>query len=313
MTVKFWGVRGSIPTPLNNDQLKSRIAAVVQRVKSHDLKNAETREAFLSKLPPYLFGTVGGNTTCIELRASEEHIIIVDAGSGIRELGNELATVRNRVKVIHLFFSHYHYDHLQGLPFFQPALKKGYHINFYSPKHSFESVVRDHMRAPYFPVSMDLLPASYSFHVLNDSKLEIGGTTIHWKKMKHPQECYSYRFSHNGKVIIFSTDSEITEREFKQNEENKRYFEGSDILILDSQYTLEESIDKIDWGHSSYSMAVDLAAQWKIKNLVLFHHEPMYNDKKILGILRSAQWYAKHLENCHTDIHLAVEGLELSV
>ncbi len=84
-------------------------------------------------------------------------------------------------------------------------------------------------------------------------------------------------------------------------------------MILDSQYTLEESINKIDWGHTSYSMAVDFAAEWKVRNLILFHHEPMYNDKKILGILRSAQWYAKHLENRKTQVTLAVEGMELTV
>jgi ribonuclease BN (tRNA processing enzyme) len=169
------------------------------------------------------------------------------------------------------------------------------------------------MRPPYFPVGMDVLPASYNFHVLKDPPLMIGNTEISWKKMKHPQESYSYRFSRNNNSIIFATDSEITEREFEQTEENYRYFKGSDILILDSQYTLEESINKIDWGHSSYSMAVDLAAQWKIKTLVLFHHEPMYQDKKILGILRSARWYAGHLENSTTQVVLAMEGMELSV
>jgi phosphoribosyl 1,2-cyclic phosphodiesterase len=307
MKVKFWGVRGSIPTPLTTEQLRSRIAAIIQRIKCGDLKNSDSREAFLAKLPPYLFATVGGNTTCIEIKSDRKHVIVVDAGSGIRELGNELSKIRNGAKTVHLLFTHFHYDHLQGLPFFQPALMKGYQINFYSPVSNFEAYIRDHMRAPYFPVGMDVLPASYNFQVLKEPPLKIGNTEITWKKMKHPQESYSYRFRNNNDIVIFATDSEITEREFEQTEENRRYFEGTDILILDSQYTLEESINKIDWGHS------DLAAQWKIKTLVLFHHEPMYNDKKILGILRSARWYARHLENSNTQIVLAMEGMELSV
>ncbi len=313
MKVKFWGVRGSIPTPLTSKQLKSRVAAIIQRIKASDLENNDTREAFLAKLPPYLFSTVGGNTTCLEVQTDGKHIIVVDAGSGIRDLGNHLAKVKNGSKTVNLFFTHFHYDHLQGLPFFQPILTKGYQINFYSPVRNFENYVRDHMKPPYFPVGMDILPASFNFHILKKPPLVIGDTEIHWKKMKHPQESYSYRFSRNRHSIIFATDSEITAREFEQTPENSRYFEGSDILILDSQYTLEESINKIDWGHSSYSMAVDLAAQWKIKTLVLFHHEPMYEDKKILGILRSARWYARHLENSNTRIVLAIEGLELSV
>ena len=313
MTIKFWGVRGSIPTPLTTEKIRSRVAAVVQRIKPSDLESAEAREAFLAKLPPYLFGTVGGNTTCVELKTEDDAIIVVDAGSGVRELGNDLVKRRSGDRIVHMLFTHFHYDHLQGLPFFQPALRKGYTIHFYSPVRNFEAYIRDHMRPPYFPVGMDLMPASYSFHVLRESKLRIGETTITWKRMKHPQESYSYRFARSNNVIIFATDSEITEREFQQSEENTGFFAGADILVLDSQYTLEESIDKIDWGHSSYSMAVDLAAQWKIKNLVLFHHEPMYEDKKVLGILRSAQWYARHLENRETNVVLATEGMELTV
>ena len=313
MRIKFWGVRGSIPTPLTNEKLKSRIAAVLQRANARDLQSAETREAFLSRLPPYLFGTIGGNTTCFEFLPDDEKIIIVDAGSGIRELGVDLLKKRPTIKTINILFTHFHYDHLQGLPFFGPALNKGYRIDFYSPKKNFESVVKEHMRPPYFPVEMDVLPAAYNFHLLTERSLKIGNTEIVWKRMKHPQGSFSYRFSDHGKIVIFATDSEITEKEFERTEENKAYFEEVDILILDSQYTLEESINKIDWGHTSYSMAVDLAAQWKIKTLVLFHHEPMYEDKKILGILRSARWYIKHLENCKTEVLLAVEGTELSV
>lgn len=133
MKVKFWGVRGSIPTPLTTEQLRSRIAAIIQRVKSSDLKNSDSREAFLATLPPYLFATVGGNTTCLQLKTDGKHIIVVDAGSGIRDLGNNLAKIKNGTKTVHLLFTHFHYDHLQGLPFFQPILTKGYQVNFYSP------------------------------------------------------------------------------------------------------------------------------------------------------------------------------------
>ena len=313
MKAKFWGVRGSIPTPLTSDKLKSRVAAIVQRIRPQDLEGPESREAFLATLPPYLFGTIGGNTTCFELLTDDGSIIIVDAGSGIRELGVDLLKRRNHSKEIHILFTHFHYDHLQGLPFFGPALSRGYTIHFYSPKRNFESYVRDHMQAPYFPVPMDILPAEYKFHVLQKPSISIGDTKITWNIMKHPQEAYSYRFKNNGKIAIFSTGSEVTEREFKHTDENKAYFEAVDFLALDSQYTLEESINKIDWGHSSYSMAVDLAVQWRIKILALFHHEPMYDDKKILGILRSARWYASHLENHDTKVVLAIEGAEYAI
>ena len=313
MRARFWGVRGSIPTPLTNDQLKSRIAAVVQRIRCSDLDSPDTREAFLAKLPAYLFGTVGGNTTCLEILPTDGAVIIVDGGSGIRELGINLLRTGRKEKIIHLLMTHYHWDHLQGIPFFGPALQKGYKIIFYSPVIKVEEHIRGQMKSPYFPVEMSLLPCDFEFRVLKDTPLQIGATRIDWKRMKHPQGSYSYRFQNEGKVAVFATDSEITEKEFERSEENKAYFEEADLLIQDSQYTLEESINKIDWGHTSYSMAVDLAAQWKIKKLALFHHEPMYQDKKILGILHSAQWYVRHVENQNLEVILAMEGQELEV
>ena len=131
--------------------------------------------------------------------------------------------------------------------------------------------------------------------------------------MKHPGGCFSYRVSDGQKSVIIATDSEITEKEFKQNGENESYFGNADMLILDSQYTLEESINKMDWGHSSYSIDVDLASVWDVKNLVLFHHEPLYNDKKIISIERLSKWYLNHLNNKNIRITIALEGKELSV
>jgi phosphoribosyl 1,2-cyclic phosphodiesterase len=313
MLVKFWGVRGSIPTPLTAPQLKSRIAAVVQRIRPSDLDSAESREIFLANLPPHLFGTVGGNTTCVEISDTDGTLIIIDAGSGIRELGIDLKNRVRPVRDIHVLFTHFHWDHLQGLPFFEPAFDGSFTITFHSPAAGYERFVRNQMRAPYFPIEMGVMNAKISFEELKDPVFRIGDIKIKWKRMKHPGSSYSYRFSRDNKAVIFATDSEITSDEFDQTDENRSYFADIDILILDSQYTLEESINKRDWGHTSYSLAVDLATQWSIKNLVLFHHEPQYNDKKVMGILRSAQWYKNHLANNGTNVVLAIEGMEMTV
>jgi phosphoribosyl 1,2-cyclic phosphodiesterase len=309
--VKFWGVRGSIPTPLTADKLRSRIAAVLQRARPADLASPETREAFLSRLPPYIFGLVGGNTTCIEVRDDGGGMVIVDAGSGIRELGFDVARRRESVREHHVLITHYHYDHLQGVPFFDPILHKENTVNFYSPVPRLEEYIRGQLKAPYFPVGMDALPATVRYRVLKGRSIALSGMEITWRKMKHPGDAYSYRFASGGHSIVFATDSEITEAEFQDTEENRRYFKGIDLLILDSQYTLQESLNKMDWGHTSYSLAVDLAARWGIKTLALFHHEPQYADKKVYAMLRSANWYREHLENRETRIVLAIEGTDL--
>lgn len=120
MKVRFWGVRGSIPTSLNQFQVQNRIAAVVERISEKDVVDEDAKERFLASLPEWLFGTVGGNTSCVEVQTSDGQIIILDAGTGIRELGIDLMNrpEYKKNKHVHLFISHFHWDHIQGLPFF---------------------------------------------------------------------------------------------------------------------------------------------------------------------------------------------------
>jgi phosphoribosyl 1,2-cyclic phosphodiesterase len=311
--VIFWGVRGSVPTPLTPNQIKNRISAAIQRIMPDDIRTPESKELFLGNLPHDIFGSVGGNTTCIEVRTDDDVCIIFDAGTGIRELGIYYTKERSNIKEFHIFFTHFHWDHIQGIPFFAPAFIKGNKVFFYSPVDGFESFLRMQMKYPYFPVQMDILSAEIRFVELVKKNIKIGNSTISWRIMKHPGGCFGYRLENNGQSMVMATDSEITEHEFKQLSENRDFFESLDLLVLDSQYTLEESINKMDWGHSSYSIDVDLASTWNVKKLVLFHHEPMYNDRKILDIEKLSQWYLNHLENKNIKIMVAVEGLEVEI
>lgn len=312
MNVKFWGVRGSLPMPLSPEQVRGKIAAVVQRIRPSDLESPESRERFLAGLPPYLFGTIGGNTTCLEIRTASG-LIIIDGGTGLRDLGVSLLKRGDPVREFPIFFSHFHWDHLQGIPFFGPAWVKGNHLIFASPVPSVERIIRDQMRPPYFPISMDAMPATLRFVYLQGENVRIGDAEVRWKRMNHPGGAFAYKITENGKSVIFATDSEVTDREFQQREENRSFFGAADVLILDSQYTLEESFTKFDYGHTSYTMAVNLAAEWKVKRLVLFHHEPRYDDRKIFGIRRAAQWHGEQLGAKDLAILVAQEGLELAL
>jgi phosphoribosyl 1,2-cyclic phosphodiesterase len=313
MKVKFWGVRGSIPTPLGPAQVRSKIASVLQRARPRDLESSRSRELFLASLPPYLFGTVGGNTTCLEVRAGDGSLIILDAGSGLRELGISLERKRDPVRRFTILFTHFHWDHLQGIPFFGPAWVKGNRIVFASPAAGLEKTIRDQMSPPYFPVTMDAMPSRLSFVRLAGAKARVGSAEIYWKEMNHPGTSYAYKIVDGGASVVFATDSEVTDKEFQQREENRGFFEAADLLILDSQYTLEESFSKFDFGHTSYTMAVNLAVEWNVKRLVLFHHEPRYDDRKIFGMLRRAHWHRGQLEAGGLAIHTAQEGLEFSL
>jgi len=311
MKVTFWGVRGSLPTPLSPDQVRSKIAAVVQRIRPSDLASAVTREKFLAELPPYLFGTVGGNTTCVEVRTDDNRIIILDGGTGLRDLGVSLEKRRDPTSEFPLFFTHFHWDHVQGIPFFGPAWVKGNRLIFAGPTPSIERTIRDQMKPPYFPVTMDAMQAELRFVYLQGECVRIGDAEVRWKRMNHPGGSFAYKITEKGKSVIFATDSEVTDREFQQREENRSFFESADVLILDSQYTLEESFSKFDFGHTSSTMAVNLAVEWKVKTLVLFHHEPRYDDRKIFAIERGAQWHRQNLGTGNLEIITAQEGMEI--
>jgi phosphoribosyl 1,2-cyclic phosphodiesterase len=314
MKLKFWGVRGSIPAPLSAESIQRRISAVVARLRPADLESTESREAFLAGLPPHLFGTVGGNTTCLSIRTAAGSLFIIDAGSGIRELGASLARSQERIRDYHILFTHFHYDHLQGLPFFAPAgYAAGNRLFFYSPRQGLRGILEGQMRPPYFPVGMEAMRAEKHYVRLREPPLRLGGAEIAWREMKHPGGCVAYRISEGGRSLIFATDSELSTEDFRRSSENAAFFQDADVLILDSQYTLGEAIEKYDWGHTSYSMAVDFAAEWGIRTLFLFHHEPSYHDRKIHSILNSAKWYQARLHARPLEVRLAVEGLEVDI
>ena len=313
MQVRFWGVRGSIPAPQLPSQIKSKLSAVLERLTPDDLASEKSREKFLAELPPWLFGTVGGNTTCVSVSLDDQrNFIVFDCGSGLRELGLYLTKEKSKPHNFHIFFSHFHWDHIQGLPFFNPGYDPSVMLNFYSPKPNLDTILNGQMTAPYFPVHMESMGAKKIFHTLSEP-VKFGDVSITWKKMNHPGDSYSYKVDDGNHKLIFSTDTELSAADFTRSEENIRYFQDTDLLIIDSQYTLGEAIEKYNWGHSAFSMAVDFGANWGIKHLVLFHHDPTYDDRKLHNILQSARWYMERMNIKGIKLSLATEGLEISL
>ncbi len=314
MIIRFWGVRGSYPTPLSPQEVRRKISAVVQRVHPSDLVSQESRERFLDGLPAYLFGTLGGNTTCVEIRLSDDTVILFDAGTGITRFADSTRKRDRQIKEFHLFFTHFHWDHLQGFPFFTPQLfDKNCTLHVYSHYDNTEEILRAQMKQPYFPITMDAMQAKMHFHRLTGDSLALGPATVTWRKMNHPGDCYSYKVREGDRACIFSTDTELKEEDFQKTDENIAFYRDVNLIAMDTQYTLDEAIEKYDWGHSSYSLAVDFVAEWSIKTLVMFHHEPLYNDAKMYSILNSANWYKSHLKNTDIEVLLASEGLELEL
>ncbi len=310
MEVRFWGVRGSIPTPLTAQQIMAKIDAVVQRISPKDLISSDTRQRFLASLPESIYGTVGGNTSCVEIRDSQDNVFLLDAGSGIREYAKNGEHPQN--KTYHIFLSHFHWDHIQGLPFFDEAYREDCKLIFYSAFPAAEKLLLKQMDLPFFPDTT--FNSTMSFNCIKTGQpFKVGNCTIITKKMSHPGNSYSFAFEENGKKLIYATDVELSDKEQLDTETNKVFFDNADTIIIDSQYTVEEAFKKQNWGHSDFSCVVDFANHWNIKNVYLFHHEPTYDDKKLYSILQSAQWYSQYVLNSDIKISLAQEGNSFSV
>jgi phosphoribosyl 1,2-cyclic phosphodiesterase len=239
-------------------------------------------------------------------------MIVFDCGSGLRELGTAQASEKRKTNHYHIFLSHFHWDHLQGLPFFGPGYNPAVNIDFYSPVGGLEKILGGQMSSPYFPVSMDVMGAKRTFHYM-EKDVEILGRTIGMKKMNHPGVSYAFRVDEKGKRFIYATDTELTTTDFEKNDENSAFFQGADLLVIDCQYTLGEAIEKYNWGHSAFSLAVDFAVNWGIRHMVMFHHDPTYDDEKIYGLLQSARWYLERMNLKGIELTLAVEGLEITI
>jgi len=317
MRIRFWGVRGSLPSPQLPSQIKSKISAIIARLTPADLESPESRERFLAGLPPWLFGTVGGNSPCVSVQfdnsgeqPAQNNILVFDAGSGIRELGMAIAKEKPKPSTYNILFSHFHWDHLMGLPFFNPAYDPSVKVNFYSPFDGMETALQGQMTSPYFPVHMESMGSQKKYYTLS-GPIELCGVPVSYRKMNHPGDSYSYKVVDGEHTFIYATDTELSANDFIKNDENTAFFSGADLIVLDSQYTLGEAIDKYNWGHSAFSLAVDFAANWKIEHMVLFHHDPTYDDHKLFNILQSAKWYMERMNIRDLKLSLAIEDTEI--
>jgi phosphoribosyl 1,2-cyclic phosphodiesterase len=229
----------------------------------------------------------GGNTTCLYIESRNGDAIIVDAGSGIRELGGEL--IKNRKEQLHLILTHYHWDHLQGFPFFVPAYIKSTRINIYGAtrESSPKKALSYQMSFPYFPtIVLSDLPAKFKFRDLKNT-LKIGPIRIQTMEMNHPNYTQGLRFNEGGKSMVFMTDNELFYPKSKPKYRRfVKFARGADLLIHDAAYSDEIYPKKIGWGHSTYSQVLQLARDSGVKHVVFTHHDPPTSDDFIDEIVK---------------------------
>jgi phosphoribosyl 1,2-cyclic phosphodiesterase len=335
MRIRFWGVRGSIPTPPSSYELRDKIfkaltMALETRLKPWDIPS------FINMLPHEVKSFVGGNTPCSEI-SHGKRVLIFDAGSGIRNLGRLFTPSPSRDLLealegrdgdspgekppdierpklnLDLILTHTHWDHIQGLPFFAPIYSKDTNLNIHchnvaKKRKNLETQQSD---PSLFPINFDKLPATIVFHEFPKGGLELPPFSIESLELPHPGGSHAYRIKGLDNTVVFATDYEIagdSADALRKKEALEDFIMGADVFISDTQYSYTESHSKEGWGHSSALNIVEMAVQCGVKKLYLFHHDPTYDDSKLYDILDKATSLARLLYPQSTlSIRLAAE------
>ena len=325
MRLKFWGTRGTIPAPIRPEQVEQKMLAVLETAgrEKIDLTDSQAVRKLAFELSQNFKGsTVGGNTTCVTIEL-EDDLIIFDAGSGIRELGEYLMDsqderasefgFRQGKGHAYMFFTHTHWDHIQGFPFFKPIHVPGnvfdiYHIHDYVP-----DVLARQMGQEYCPIRFDRLGATLNFHQLQEGEqINIAGASINNIQLNHPGWAYAYRVVADNAIVILATDAEYKSLDYVSTAKYINFYANADALIFDAMFSVRESFVKEDWGYSSALIGADIAREASAKRLYLFHHDPVSSDDEIRQILRETQEYLGEGDNI-PEVIVAKEGMEIDL
>jgi phosphoribosyl 1,2-cyclic phosphodiesterase len=320
MKAIIWGSCGSLPCPASSASIRQKVKDAVWATRDTHFEDLESVETYLDGLPHSATGTYKANTSCVQLEAGTEEFIFCDAGTGLRDFALSLGS-NPPTATYHIFISHLHWDHIQGFPFFTPAYQAGNRIIFHGFHKTTEAAIRAQMAAPCFPVPLEAMQADIEFDIREDGDVfDVDNVHITTIKQQHPGDSWGYCFEQAGKRIIYSSDSEHGPEARETGYPFIDFFRNADVLIFDGQYTFEEATnEKRHWGHSDHMTAVELAARAKVRQLIVFHHEPGYSDTEIEEIhsdaLRYRERYNKKLSHGSADqsypqrIELSYDGM----
>jgi phosphoribosyl 1,2-cyclic phosphodiesterase len=317
MQVRFWGTRGSLPAALTARSVREKLIAALVAGSGKALDTAEKAAAFADSLPFAATNTFGGNSSCIEVRSEGAGRMLLDMGSGARPAaGDALRELKGKPGEFHVLMSHLHWDHIMGFPFFTPAYIPGHTIRVYGCHKELEHAFRRQQDAPSFPVGFGMLGAKIEFTVLEPGRAyDIAGYKVTAKQQAHGGDSYGYRVERNGKALIYSTDSEHKLENPEATQGFVDFFRSADLVIFDAMYSLADAISvKEDWGHSSNIVGVELCQLAEAKHLVLFHHEPAYDDATIERVWRETERLEEITRGEHAvKVTAAYDGLEVTL
>lgn len=281
ITLTFWGVRGSTPCA-----------------------NSENME-------------YGGNTTCLQLRiADSDEVVILDSGTGIRNLGNKLLE-RSADLTGRIFITHPHWDHMQGFPFFKPIYDSRHHFTIHMPQQGdrgCREILSGHLSKTFFPVTLDMIDANLDYVTQPAQKQDYGQYSVAFMEANHTTDTAVYKIFSKGHEIIFCPDNELNpdekHKDYSSYNELETFCKGADVLIHDGQYDKESYRDRRGWGHSAWEEVVAFAKSASVKHLFITHHDPDSTDRELA---RLDEKLKDKFSSEFDSIQLAKEGAQVTL
>lgn len=319
--IKYWGVRGSLPSSPPPHVWKSEVEKILNIFFERGHKTQSQIGDFLNSEALPFFGGYGTHTTCAEVFTDKTQIVI-DCGSGLRNLGEQMmrGPAGKGQAEIHLFLTHFHWDHLLGIPFFAPHFVRGNVIHYYAVQPDLEELVRLKFRKPLFPVPFEALGAKIHFHQLEPRKdFRLGDFRITAYQLDHPDPCWGFKVEHGGKSYSHCVDTEGTRSTREALGPDLPLYQNTDLMYFDAQYTLPELAEKANWGHSAAQIGLEIAKREKIKRVIFAHHDPGATASQIRDLIRQTnEYYTNKLLKNSVDTILpswdfAFEGMTLDL
>lgn len=324
LEIKLWGTRGSLPSPHTPQEIEARVRGVLEQfLDGKHGKKSEIRK-FLAGLPPRQLGGYGGNTMCVQVNSAKSEFLI-DCGSGIRRRGLELmgGPCGKGQGEVHIFFTHFHWDHILGLPFFIPLFVPGNKIHVYAVQPELEEMFQMVFRKPYFPVPYANLGAEIVYHRLEPRRpFKLGDATLTPYQLDHPDPCWGYKIQSGGRTYAHCVDTECRRTTPDALGTDLPLYQGADLMVIDAQYTLLEHFERVNWGHASATVAMEIAMREGIKRVLFVHHDPSSSDEKISKAeLETVHFYESQMRMAKTagfaihtvDFQFAREGMVVKI
>lgn len=315
MNLHFYGTRGSIAVYPHVEQVKEMLGGLLEQAVAEGLTREKIPE-FVEEHGVTAARFMGGNSSCVCIR-HDEAICVLDAGSGMRTLGMNLLMEKKDLRKypLQLLMSHYHWDHFRWLSFFPPAYIPGNNIVISGVNPGLKEAFIQQQSAPYFPVQFDQLGADIEFNQIPaDSESQLGVFKVEPFKAHHPNGCYAYKITIDGKKLVYMTDTELLILKNDDLNAYRDFLQDADVAIVDSQYTFIEGAQKIYWGHSSIFSFIDICKCSKMTKLIMFHHDPTSTGENINRMVELAYKYKElNAPEAKFEISAAYDGLQVEI